>query len=245
MTTTKHRATPRRGVTRSLLITVFAAVVAIVVTCTAAFVSTAEAAPAGGGHNDPSAHFNWFDIYYKSKDVNGGTLEPGEEPMSPPFAMLLINFVAVLVIIRLVMIPGIRRYVSKRHIGIREALEEAGKLRADAEATLTEYVDQIEKAEKEIETMVTDIRRDAEAEKDRILTEAKEQAEAMKRETEERINAEIERARLELEREVVAVAVRVAEKLIQEKATANDQTELVETFIADVKDKASAQQEQV
>lgn len=200
---------------------------------------------AAGVHNgdhghvaDPSAHFNWVDFGYSSKDVNGGTLEKGEESMSPPFLGMLINFGVVLFILGWKVWPGLQRYTAKRHDTIKSALEEAGKLREEARAKLDQYTAQTERAEREIDQMVAEIRAGAEAEKERILAEAKAQAEAMKRDAQQRINAEIDRARAELEREVVAAAIAVAERLIRENATKNDQTQLVDGFIQDIQTQA-------
>jgi F-type H+-transporting ATPase subunit b len=188
---------------------------------------------AGAGH-DPSAHFNWVDFGYGSKDVNGGTLEEGEEPMSPPFIMTLFNFAVVVTILMWKVRPAIRRHVAKRHDSIKTALEEASLLREQARAKLDEYTSQLARAEKEIEQMVTDIRQGAEAEKQRILADAEAQAKALKRDAEQRIAAEIERARAALEREVVAAAIAVAERLIREQATKSDHTQLADSFIQDI-----------
>jgi F-type H+-transporting ATPase subunit b len=195
----------------------------------------------GDGHAaDPSAHFNWFDLGYASKDVYGGTLEDGEEPMSPPFIMMIFNFAVVLTILNWKVRPAIRRYTSRRHETIKSALEEAGRLREQARAKLDEYTAQLARAEKEIEQMVTDIRQGAEAEKQRILADAQAQAQAMKRDAEQRIAAEIERARMELEREVVAAAITAAERLIREQASKSDFTQLADGFIQDIQSQADA-----
>lgn len=194
----------------------------------------------GAGHGDPSAHYNWSDFGYASKDVNGGTLEEGEEPMSPPFIMMIFNFAVVVTIIMWKVRPAVRSYTARRHESIKSALEEAGRLREQARAKLDEYTAQLARAEKEIEQMVTDIRQGAEAEKQRILADAEAQAQAMKRDAEQRIAAEIERARIELEREVVAAAITAAERLIREQATKTDFTQLADGFITDMQAQADA-----
>jgi F-type H+-transporting ATPase subunit b len=193
---------------------------------------------AGAGHGDPSAHFNWVDFGYGSKDINGGPLEDGDEPMSPPFIMMLFNFGVVVTILMWKVRPAIRRYTAKRHDTIKSALEEASLLREQARAKLEEYTSQLARAEKEIEQMVTDIRQGAEAEKQRILADAEAQARALTRDAEQRIAAEIERARAGLEREVVAAAIAVAERLIREQATRSDHTQLADGFIQDIQAQA-------
>lgn len=193
---------------------------------------------AGAGHGDPSARFNWVDFGYGSKDINGGPLEDGDEPMSPPFIMMLFNFGVVVTILMWKVRPAIRRYTAKRHDTIKSALEEASLLREQARAKLEEYTSQLARAEKEIEQMVTDIRQGAEAEKQRILADAEAQARALTRDAEQRIAAEIERARAGLEREVVAAAIAVAERLIREQATRSDHTQLADGFIQDIQAQA-------
>ncbi len=197
-----------------------------------------HAAAGHGGHGDPSAHFNWFDLGYASKDINGGTYEEGEEHMSPPFVLMLANVAIVLFILMWKVRPLIQQYVRKRHTSIKEALEEAARLREEAQQRLDDYNTKIDAAEKEIDDMVAKIRASAEAEKVRIVAEAEAQAEAMKKDAEQRIAAEIEGARASLEREVVAAAVMAAEILVRDKATAADQVKIVDSFISDLKGQA-------
>lgn len=195
----------------------------------------------GGGHGDPTAHYNWTDIGYASKDAEGGPLDKGDAPMSPPFVLMLVNFGIVLALFGWLVMPRLNRFLGSRHQTIKEALEESARLREEARAKLDEYTTRVKDAEREMEQMIADMRTDAEAEKQRILADAEAQAAALKRDAEDRIAAEIERARARLEREVVAVAAAVAEKLIREKATGDDQVELVDTFIGDVQARANAQ----
>ncbi|ACY18541.1 ATP synthase F0 subunit B [Haliangium ochraceum] len=185
-------------------------------------------------HGDPTAHWNLWDIGYASKNVYGEPLEKGDEPMSPPFALMIFNFALVVAILMWKPRHAIKKYTAKRHDEIKAALAEAGRLRDEARAKLDEYTAQIDQAEKDIDTMVSDIRKTADAEKQRILEEAEAQAEAMKRDADQRISAELERARTELEREVVNAAIAVATRLLREHTSKSDQTQLVDTFINDV-----------
>ncbi|WP_428265809.1 ATP synthase F0 subunit B [Haliangium sp.] len=226
------------AVARTLLATVALALVFGVA-------SAAQAAPSGGhgaghgeGHGDPSAHFNWTDIGYGDKNVMGEPIEEGGEPMSPPFLLLIVNFAIVVGILWWKARPPILRFVQGRHEGIKDAIEEADRLRAEARKKLDELNERLEEAEKEIAGMKDDIRKSAEAEKKRILADAEAQAEAVKADADKRIEAEISRARTILEREVVAAAVAAAESLIRDKATGDDMIRLTESFIGDVEKQA-------
>jgi F-type H+-transporting ATPase subunit b len=198
----------------------------------------AAAHGAHGGHEVPPV--NWTDVGYKSKDVHGGELEPGEEAMAPPFVLALVNFGILLFLLGWKAAPPLRAYVRRRHDEVREALDEARKLHETARQKVEEYSKRIANVDREVAELVAQIRSDAEAERDRILEQSRLQAEAMKRDARERIAADVQRARLEIEREVVAAAVAAAEQLVRQKATPTDHKTLIESFIDDLASAPSA-----
>lgn len=193
---------------------------------------------AHGGHDDPTKHFNWTSFGYKGKDVYGGkfdtTENPNDEAMSPPFIAMIFNFALLIALLIWKVRPGARAFAEKRHTEIKSALDEAAKLRAEAQAQVEEYSRKVKEAEGEVEKLLSDIRTDALAEKQRIIASAEQQAEALKRDAEQRIAAEIERARRELEHDVVAAAIGIAEKLLREKTSTADHNKLIEGFLGDV-----------
>ena len=221
---------------------------------------TAHDVPAG--HGDPTQHFNWAGNWfsYKSKDVYGGPLGDGkmvdphtgqvvmdahhpgqpaeEEPMSPPFVFMLLNFGILLLILAKFGGPAARKLAAERHDQIKSALDEAAKLREQAAKKLSEYETRIKDVDAEVKKLVDGIRADAEADKARILEAAAVQAAQMKKDAEQRIAAEIELARAQLAREVAAAATNATEKLLKEKVTADDQNKLVSTFIGNVQNGA-------
>lgn len=198
------------------------------------------------GHGDPSKHFNWFKFGYRGKDVMGGPmgdgklgdepLAPGheEEPMSAPFVLMLLNFGILLVILAKLGGPPARKMAESRSDEIKNALDEAAKLRKQAQSKLDEYTSKLTASEAEMKSMLEGMRADAESDRKRVLAAAEAQAVAVQRDAELRIAAEIERARAELAREVAAAAAVAAEKLLREKTNAGDQAALVDTFIRDV-----------
>ena len=213
-----------------------------------------------GGHEDPSKHFNWAGNWfsYSKKDVYGGPLGDGkmvdhdgnvvmhadpktgemkpaeEETMSPPFLFMLLNFGILLIILAKYGGPAARKIAQERHDLIKTALDEAARLREQAQQKLTEYETRIKDVDAEVKKLVDGIRADAEADKARILEAASKQAAQMKRDAEQRIAAEIELARQQLQREVAAAASGATEKLLREKMTGDDQTKLVTSFIGNV-----------
>ncbi len=213
--------------------------------------AAAESAVHAHGHHDPSKHFNWFDIGYKKKDEYGGKLgdgvqgpheTPGETPMSAPFALMLLNFGLLLVILAKFGGPAARKMAETRSDQIKGALDEAAKLRNAAADKLAEYGSKLSAAEAEMKAMLDGMRADAEAERARIMAAAEAQAAAVKKDAELRIAAEIQRARVELAREVSLAATAAAATLLRDKATAADHTKLIDTFVKDVEQAATGRQ---
>lgn len=205
-----------------------------------------EADEHAGAHQDPTKHFNYFKVSYRGKDVAGGPMGDGkigdqpvaagheEEAMSAPFVLMLINFGILLILLAKLGGPAARKMAETRSDEIKTALDEAAKLRKQAQGKLDEYSAKLAASEAEMDAMLKGMRADAEADQQRILANAVIQAAAVKRDAELRIAAEIERARLELSREVAVAAALVADRLLREKTNATDQASLVGAFIRDV-----------
>lgn len=197
-------------------------------------------------HPDPSQHFNFFNVRYSGKDEYGGVFGDGrqvtpdgqvleeEEPMSPPFVFMVLNFVLMLFILRRYLWPAAGKLAADRHQQIKSALDEAAQLRDQAAKKLSEYEQRIQGVDREVKALVDGIRADAEADRARILEQANAQAAQMKRDAEQRIAAEIELARARLTKEVTAAAAHAAEKLLKDRATTDDQNQLVASFISGI-----------
>jgi len=218
----------------------------------------ANAGHGGGHHGDPTKNWNWFGIHY-GKDLAGGKLGDGqnfdpktgktvdgpEEPMSAPFLLMAVNFLILVALLVWKGKPAAQKLAVDRHDQIKTALDEAAKLRKQAQDKLTEYETKLKDADAEIKKLVDGIRTDAEADKVRILANAEKQSAQMKRDAELRIAAEIEVARAMLTREVTAAASAATEKLLRAKMMPGDQQKLVSSFITDVKNEPASSKERV
>lgn len=187
-----------------------------------------------GHHPATEPHpVNLYEWHF-GKDVLGGELEPGEEPMPPGLLFALLNFAVFAGLLVKFAGPKLTGYLRSRHETVKGQLDEAGRLRAEARAKLDEYNRRIAGLDQEVSKLMHEILAEGEAERDAILAQARSQAEAMKREARARIENEIARARLSLEREVVSAAVAAAEKVLRERTTADDQARLFDSFIANL-----------
>jgi F-type H+-transporting ATPase subunit b len=222
-------------------------------------VDGAKAADHGGHHGDPTENWNWLGLHY-GKDIAGGKLGDGvnldpktgktvagpEEPMSAPFVLMIVNFAILMLILVWKGKPAAQKLAAERHDQIKTALDEAAKLRTQAQDKLAEYETKLKDADSEIKKLVEGIRTDAEADKARILANAEKQSAIMKHDAELRIAAEIEIARAMLTREVTAAASVATEKLLRAAMVPADQHKLVSSFITDLQpgktDPASAKE---
>ena len=181
---------------------------------------------------------NWWSWDY---DTNGHhAKDPAHKGWPAPFGFALINFVIFLGIMSRLAWKPLKQYMGDRHDEIAKNLDEAAKLRAEAEATLKQYETKIGGIDREIDTLLAQIRKEAEMEKARIMSAAEADAKRLKEDAERQIAAEIDRARRELRRGVIEAAVSAAEDSLKKNIGADDQRKMAEKYVHDVEVRAKA-----
>ncbi len=148
------------------------------------------------------------------------------------------NFVVLLFILRKVLFRPLGNMAAERHDELKAGLEEAAKLRADAQTKLDEYSQRIARIDDEVAEIVAALRKEAEAEKARILAAAAEQARQIKLECERTQAAELGRVEREIKAEAVRAAASAAEKILREKVTTDDERRIVERFAKELEGRA-------
>lgn len=167
--------------------------------------------------------------------VNPGEIEHAE---STAFGLNPGGWVALaMIIIFAIMIwkgvpKAIGRALDKKIAGIREQLDEASKLRAEAEALRAEYRAKADAAEGEAEQILTHARAEAE----QILAKAKDDTEQLvkrrQRMAEDKIAAAERAAIAEVRAKAAEAATRAAATLIAERNNADNDKALVDKAIA-------------
>jgi F-type H+-transporting ATPase subunit b len=202
-----------------------------------------EQSPEGGGYgagadvheSEAQGIVNWWSWDYgpKSKD-------PAHKDWPPPFGFALVNFGIFLAIMSRLAWRPLKQFMITRHDTIANDLDAASRLRAEAEATLKQYEAKIGGLDREIDTLLATIRKEAEAEKARIMAAAEAEAKRLKEDAERQIAAEIDRARRELRRGVIEAAVAAAQESLHKNIAADDQRKMAEKYVADVEARAKA-----
>src|SRR4051812_31540387 len=109
-----------------------------------------------------------------------------------------------------------------RKLGIMKGMEDAGRMKAEAEASLAKYKKQLDEIDSEVERIRREMKEAGEAESARILGEAKERRERMERDARTLVEQELKAAREALLRDTVRAAVKTAEATLVSKIADSD-----------------------
>ncbi len=124
--------------------------------------------------------------------------------------------------------------LAARRRGIEGALKEAVEAKEQAEKKFKEYTERLDHANKEIEGISLNMKREGELEKERIIAEAHQAAARIQAQAESAAAQEILKAKGELRAEAARLAVEIAEQKIVKNITKGDQDKLVGEYISKV-----------
>lgn len=191
--------------------------------------AAAEAAPAA--HEGPAeaegegpASMNWTEF--------GGE--------TPPYIAMLINFGILAAGYYLLGRKPIAAGLQARRDTIVKDIEEAQRMKHEAEARARVYQSKLETLEVELQRARESLVGAGEAEKERIVREAEAKAERIRKDAEFLIEQELKQIRGNLWRETVEAAVLAAEDLLKKRVTPADQERLAEDYLADLGGKHKA-----
>ena len=137
----------------------------------------------------------------------------------------LFGFIGILVYMK---VPGmVVKALDSRAAKIRDELEEARKLREEAEALLAEYKEKTGNAEAEAEAIITQARREAEALSQEAKVRIEDYVTRRTRAVEQRIAQAESQAVAEVRSRAIDVAAAAAGELLAERAKGTGGDELV------------------
>lgn len=168
--------------------------------------------------------------------------EGGHEEATSPFAGTIINSIVTLVIfLTAVGVLGkfawgpILGALQKREDFIRDSLTQAKKDRAEAEATLKAYTDQLDKARGEATAIVEEGRRDAEVVRQRVQSEARTEADNMIARAKREIDLARDEAIKDLYNRTAEMATAVAARAIRKELTPEEHDRLLSQSLEEIK----------
>jgi F-type H+-transporting ATPase subunit b len=210
-------------------------------------------APAAGAHVD--AHGEHADGHAAHGDEHTPTFDDinwaygflgekeGEEPsllwrpkgMPVPFGALALNAAILYFLLFKFGRKPISDALRARKLGIMKGMEDAAKMKAEAEASLAKYQKKLDEIDSEVARIKREAKEQGEAESARILSEAKERRLRMERDARLLIEQELKAARETLTRDTVRAAVKSAEGILSAKVGDADQQRLGDEFLASIK----------
>ncbi len=159
---------------------------------------------------------------------------------TPPFIAMLINFGVLAAGYYFLGRKPIAAGLQARRDTISKDIEEAQRMKHEAEARAKTYQNKLEKLEEELAAARESLLRAGEAESERIVREAETKADRMRKDAEFLVEQELKKLRSELWRDTVEAAVSAAEELLKKRVTPADQERLAEDYLADIGGKYKA-----
>ncbi|MFO0664482.1 MAG: ATP synthase F0 subunit B [Polyangiaceae bacterium] len=184
----------------------------------------AEHGEHAGGHHELGP-INWADFSNK-KQV--------------PYVALLINLAILgFIFVRFGKKP-IAEGLKKRKTDIAKDIEEATRLKKDAQERAKKYQASLENLDKDLETTKKGLEDAGRAEKERLIAEAEERAARMKRDADFLLEQESKQTKVDLTKQTVLEASRLAADLLKKNITPSDHDRLCEEFLEDLGRKTAA-----
>jgi F-type H+-transporting ATPase subunit b len=150
------------------------------------------------------------------------------------FAFQLINF-GVLVFI-LVKFGGsaVNKMLAARHVQLKKDIEEAAQARAAAEGRLAEQEKRMANLAQEVSRLRASIKEEAEKEQARLLAVADEKSKRIQDEARFLMQQQVKEAERRFREELAGAAVRIAEEVVRRSVRVDDESRLVQSFVADI-----------
>jgi F-type H+-transporting ATPase subunit b len=197
--------------------------------------SHAEPAHAESEHGAHGAgEINWFYGFFGEKEGAEPSLLWRPKGMPPPFGAMLINTAILFYLLGRYAGPKIGQALSRRKATIMHGMDEAAKMKEEAQRRLSDYEQKLASVDEEVERVRKDMRETGELERARILSEAAERRARMERDAKLLIELELKAAREELLRQTVTTAVRSAEDRLTKQVTVADQQRIAEHYLKSI-----------
>ncbi|HLV65763.1 MAG TPA: ATP synthase F0 subunit B [Polyangiaceae bacterium] len=202
----------------------------------------ADAAAAHGGHDDHVPHFediNWFYGMLGTREGVEPNLVYRPPEMPVPVGALLVNTAIVYFILFRIFRRPVSEGLKRRKETLLRGMDEAAKMRREAEEQLASYEQKLARIDEEVERVKQEMHAAGEAERARVLAEARERRERMERDARVLVEQELKAVREQLLRETVESAVRSAETSLAQMLTPGEHQRLAEEYVASLSRAAS------
>jgi F-type H+-transporting ATPase subunit b len=158
-------------------------------------------------------------------------------PIAPSGAEILwgvVWFVILLVVLWKFAFPAVNKMMQGRTERIRNNIDEAQKVRDEAEEILTDYQRQLADARNESNRIIEEARQAAEQLRHDMVRRADEEVAELRRRNAEDLQIAQERAIAQLQSQVRNLAIELAEKVVGQNLDRDRNLQLVDQYIAEL-----------
>lgn len=144
------------------------------------------------------------------------------------------NFVLVVGLLVYLLRKPVKEMVRNRQTTIKTQVDEAAVQKAEAEKRYREFSDKLNAFESEARAILERAKQDGEALKAKILKDAQISAERIVKDSEATVQANIQDYKDQLRRDTIAKAVELAERIIRDGLSRDDQRRIVNEYVGKV-----------
>jgi F-type H+-transporting ATPase subunit b len=193
----------------------------------------------GEGHHIPSFdEINWFHGFLGESAEQPPSLLYRKPGTPVPFGALLLNAAILYYLLFRFAKKPVADALENRKTSVMRGMDEAARMKRDAEKRLAEYEAKLERIDEEVERVRREMREAGELERTRILAEARARRERMERDARLLIDQELKAARELLIAETVDAAIGSAKTALTSQVTLGDQQRLSDEYLAGLKQAA-------
>ncbi len=150
----------------------------------------------------------------------------------PAYGAMLLNFAVLMGLYYWFGKAPVAEALKNRRAGIAKEIEEAKRMRDEAEARAVKYQEKLKNLEAELKDVRESLKAAGEADRDRIVRDAEEKASRMEKDAKFLVEQESKQLRAELTRSAVEMALAAAEELLKKRITPADQERLAEDYLS-------------
>ncbi|MGH9282054.1 MAG: F0F1 ATP synthase subunit B [Acidimicrobiales bacterium] len=171
---------------------------------------------------------------------DGGEVDDCHEAPSPiiPEASEIvwgtISFVALFLLMRQFAFPALKKSMDARTNRIRENLDEAERVKSEAQAVLEEYQRQLADARNEANRIIEEARQTADQLRRDLMRRAEAEVAELRQRSRDEISSAMDRATADLQGRVGTLAIELAEKVVEANLDRDANLRLIEGFIQSV-----------
>lgn len=143
-----------------------------------------------------------------------------------------VNFILLIVVFVWLFKDKVRSFLVERRASVERELQEAARLKAEAEVKRKEYAERLARLDQELATIKDEMIAAGKKERDRIIADAEHKASLMRKDAEFIIEQQAKQLRADLTREAADNAVRAAEQLLLRATTTYDQQRLAQEYLS-------------